>query len=301
MRTIIPYRLLLAPLFAAFVATAHAEANLPPGAEVAAAAPAAQLPGVLTGIWWNPNESGWGIHLTQRDQIVFAAWYTYDGVGQARWLVASNCRMSAPLACPTCVTNVQCSGTLYEVNGPRFFNQPFDPSQVHPTATGTLSLDFHDADNATMSYQVTDLNRTLPISRQIFQGGFTQPPVNYTDLWWNPSESGWGLGVTQQFGVMFLAWFVYENTSRPTWLVASSCSVNATNDGCSGTLYVTDGPPGPPVSSSFDPKAVRVTPVGSVSLVFTDANNGVLSWQISGSSGLVEASTGSKSVTRMIF
>jgi len=296
-----PYRFVFASLFAAFVATAHADENPPPTAPLAGESPAAQLPDVLSGIWWNPNESGWGIHLAHRKDTVFAAWYTYDGVGQARWLVASDCRMSAPLACPSCVSNAQCSGSLYEVNGPRFFNQPFDPSLVHPTSAGTLSFAFRDANNATMSYQVRDLNRTLPISRQIFQGGFTPPPVNYTDLWWNPSESGWGLGLTQQYGVIFLTWFVYESTGRPTWFVASKCTVTATNDGCSGTLYVTDGPPGPPVSSTFDPSAVRVTPVGTVSLFFTDANNGVLSWRIEGSSGLVETSTGAKSVTRMLF
>ncbi|MGZ5033111.1 MAG: hypothetical protein ACXWAC_07915 [Usitatibacter sp.] len=294
------YRFLLASLFAAFVANVHADASPPPAAELAAAVPAAQLPDILTGIWWNPNESGWGIHLTQRKDTVFAVWYTYDPYGQARWMVASNCHMTAPLACPSCVANVQCSGSLFEANGARFFNQTFDPSTVHLTLDGTLSLDFHDANNATMSYQLKDLNRTLPISRQIFQGGFTPPPVNYTDLWWNPNESGWGLGLTQQYGVMFVTWFVYEGTTRPTWLVASDCVMTANNDGCSGTLYTTDGPPGPMVSSEFDPSVVRTTPVGSVSLFFTDANNGILSWQIFGS-GLVEQSTGSKVITRDLF
>ena len=41
------------------------------------------------GLWWNPNESGWGIHFTQRGNVIFAAWYTYDGTGAPKWYVAS--------------------------------------------------------------------------------------------------------------------------------------------------------------------------------------------------------------------
>ena len=260
-----------------------------------------QTPDVLTGIWWNPNESGWGIHFTQRRDIVFAAWYTYDGVGAPRWLVASDCRMSKPPPCPSCVSGSACSGTLYEVNGPRFFNQPFDPSTVKVTPVGSLSVAFGDANNATMSYQVGNLLRTLPISRQVFRGGFTPPAINYTDLWWNSAESGWGLAVTQQFDVMFLAWFAYENTTRPVWYVASNCIVYVGGNGCSGTLYVTEGPPGPPSSSTFDPSRVDLTPIGDISLTFSDANTGILRYRIEGNSGLVTTSTGEKTITRKTF
>lgn len=33
----------------------------------------------------------------------------------------------------------------------------------------------------------------------------TPPAVNYTDMWRNPNESGWGPAVTHQYGVLFLA------------------------------------------------------------------------------------------------
>lgn len=282
-------RLVAASILASVYATAHAAPVTP------------QLPDAITGLWWNSSESGWGIHLTQRKDVVFASWYTYDGVGAPRWLVASDCRMSAVPPCSTCVANSVCSGTLYEVNGPRFFNQAFDPSTVHPTPVGSLSFAFQDADHATMSYQVGNLNRTLPVTRQIFRGGFTPPPVNYTDLWWNAAESGWGLAITQQYDVMFLAWFVYEHTGRPVWYVVSNCAVNAARDGCSGPLYITDGPPGPPVTSTFDPSKVNVTGIGSVSLLFSDANNGVLRYHVDGRSGDAEPSDGSKAITRKLF
>src|SRR5206468_650585 len=45
------------------------------------------LPGGLSGLWWNPSESGWGVHFTQRRNILFAAWYTYDTTGAPKWYV----------------------------------------------------------------------------------------------------------------------------------------------------------------------------------------------------------------------
>ena len=31
-----------------------------------------------TGMWWNPDESGWGINVVHQGDIVFATLFTYD-------------------------------------------------------------------------------------------------------------------------------------------------------------------------------------------------------------------------------
>ena len=252
------------------------------------------LPGPLSGLWWNPAESGWGLHVTQRRNTIFAAWFTYDPVGAPRWYVASNCAISPPLPCPECIEKAFCSGSLFEVNGPRFFRDPFDPRMVQATNVGVLQLEFSDSSNARMSYVLGNQTRTLAIQRQVFRTGSTPVAIDYTDLWWNPNESGWGLGVTQQFGVMFLTWFVYEDTGRPIWYVASNCAVKANGNGCSGTLYRTSGPPGPITQATFDASQVRVGAEGTIDVVFTDANNGVITYTVDGVNG-------SKSITRQLF
>jgi YVTN family beta-propeller protein len=251
------------------------------------------VPGVLSGLWWNPAESGWGIHLTQRRNKVFAAWFTYDPIGVPRWYVASDCSMSPPLPCPDCVEKAFCSGDIFEVNGPRFFRDPFDPRAVQTSRVGVLQLEWTDRDNAKMSYVLGSQSRTLQIRRQVFRAGST-PAVDYTDLWWNPNESGWGLGITQQSDVMFLAWFVYEDTGRPIWYVASNCAVKANGNGCSGALYRTSGPPGPISQHTFDPSRVGITVVGTIDATFTDSNNGILTYSVDNVSG-------SKAITRQLF
>ena len=227
----------------------------------------ADSPGPLSGIWWNPNESGWGINFTQRRNNIFAAWYTYDGAGNAKWYVASNCAMPSGSS--------SCSGSLYQVEGPRFFGVPFDPSASVVTTVGSISVNFTGNSNGVMSYTLNGQSRTVAIQRQVFNTGNTPPATDYTDLWWNPNESGWGLAITQQYNIMFLAWYVYDGAGKPTWFVASNCAVNATDTGCVGNVYRTTGPPFGP---TFDPSQVQVIDAGRIFLNFTDANHGELNY-----------------------
>ncbi len=245
----------------------------------------ANVPGPLSGLWFNPNESGWGIGFTQRRNIVFATWFTYDGSGNPKWYVASSCSMAAG----NTGASGTCSGSLFEVGGPTFFGAAFDPALVHVAAVGSLTVNFQNANAATMSYTVNGQSRTVAIVRQIFQSGPTPPPVDFTDLWWNPNESGWGLLVSHQYGVMFLAWFVYDSNGKPVWYVASDCVVTAS--GCSGTVFRTTGPPFGP---SFDPSLVHSFATGTITLTFSDPNNGFLTFTVNGVSG-------SKSITRQLF
>ena len=152
----------------------------------------ANTPAALSGLWWNANESGWGVHFTQRGSNVFAAWYTYDTSGNPKWYV-STCAMAGGSTGSTGT----CSGTLYEVNGPTFFGTAFDPMRVNAVAAGNLQVNFQGTGSASMTYTgVAGQTRTVAITRQPLSAG-AAPPVNYTDIWWNPNESGWGMAITQ--------------------------------------------------------------------------------------------------------
>jgi hypothetical protein len=113
--------------------------------------------------------------------------------------------------------------------------------------------------------------------------------VDYSDLWWNPNESGWGMAIAQQGSVMFLAWYVYDAAGKPVWYVASGCAVSG--NGCSGALYRTTGPAFGP---SFDSTRIQVFTAGTVTLTFNDASTGTLSYTVNGVSG-------TKAITRQLF
>jgi len=245
-------------------------------------APAPQSPAALSGLWWNAGESGWGIHFTQRRGIIFAAWYTYDASGNPKWYVASNCS-------GVTASSGTCNGALYEVSGPAFFNGAFDTNLVNARPAGNLRVDFRDVDHASMTYTVEAQSRTVAITRQPLGAVTATPAVDYTDLWWNPAESGWGMAMAQRSGNIFLAWYVYDGEGQPTWYVASGCTLAGSS--CTGSLYRTTGPDFGP---AFDPARVHVFEVGSAVVSFLDANNAVLSYTVDGV-------TATKIITRQVF
>jgi hypothetical protein len=238
-------------------------------------------PGALTGLWWNAGESGWGIHFTQRGGNVFAAWYTYDGAGKPKWYVSTCAGASG--------TTGTCNGTVYEVTGPSFFGGAFNPSLVNAASAGTLQIAFSGANAASMTYTVAGQTRSnVPITRQPLGSGTADPAVNFSDIWWNANESGWGAAMAQQYGITFLAWYVYDANGKPTWLVAT-CAMSG-NVG-RGTLYRTTGPAFGP---TFDSNRVAATQAGTVTVEFTDPNNAIINYTVDGV-------TGTKAVTRQIF
>jgi hypothetical protein len=246
-----------------------------------ASAPAPQSPGALTGLWWNAAESGWGIHFTQRGGNVFAAWYTYDSAGKPKWYVSTCTGFTG--------ASGTCNGTLFEVTGPNFFGGSFDPSLVKATAAGSLQVSFANANAASMTYTAGGQARTVALTRQPLASGTTSPAVDYTDLWWGgASESGWGMAMAQQFGITFLAWYVYDSAGKPTWQVAT-CAMSGSS--CSGTLFRTTGPAFGP---TFNTSLVHATAAGTITVDFTDANNAIVNYTVDGVSA-------SKTITRQLF
>jgi hypothetical protein len=114
--------------------------------------------------------------------------------------------------------------------------------------------------------------------------------IDYTDLWWNPNESGWGLNLIQHPSAIFAIWYTYDADGKRTWFNMSSGTWTSPTT-YEGTLYTTAGPG---FDGPFDPNRVTRTPVGSARLTFSDANNGTWSFTVNGISG-------SKAIQRVPF
>jgi cyclophilin family peptidyl-prolyl cis-trans isomerase len=182
------------------------------------------------GLWWNANESGWGMTLTQRGNIIFVALFTYDANGAPVWYVMTNCPVTG---------GNRCTADMYVVRGGTAPSLPWDGGGKVLSQVGTGTLVFADANNASFNYTINGVTSSRAITRQVFATGTAPPVVDYTDLWWNPNESGWGVTLTQQFGIIFAAWFVYDTSGKPVWYVATNCPVTAT--GCASELYRVEG------------------------------------------------------------
>jgi len=112
----------------------------------------------------------------------------------------------------------------------------------------------------TLTFQVRD-----PVQIAIFPPP-ARPLTDYTGLWYNPQESGWGLSLHQgATWVMFGLLFVYDGGNRPEWYSIQGGQWTSYTQ-WSGTVFRTTGPA---FSSSFNASQVAYVEAGTASLDFT--------------------------------
>ena len=112
---------------------------------------------------------------------------------------------------------------------------------------------------------------------------------NYTALWWNAAESGWGINVNHQGNIVFATLFTYNTNGSPVWLVMSNGARQA--DGSyAGTLHRTTGP----AFNASPWTAFTAQEVGTMRLAFSTPEAGTLTYTFNGVSV-------TKSITRQAF
>ncbi|APV51367.1 hypothetical protein BWI17_17730 [Betaproteobacteria bacterium GR16-43] len=105
------------------------------------------------------------------------------------------------------------------------------------------------------------------------------PLEDYTDMWWNPAESGWGLSLVQHANnKVFATWFTYDRDGRAAWLVLPDARWTSAV-AIEGALYRTTGPSS---EATFDPARVSVTPVGSARIEFGYGGAGTATFVVDG-------------------
>jgi hypothetical protein len=112
------------------------------------------------GLWWNPQESGWGlsIHQSARDTL-FATLFVYDAQNRAQWFTIQPGGWTS---------STRWEGPLYRTTGP-YFAGPFDPGQVLVQAAGQGVLEFDtapgEATTARFTYTVDGVTTVKTITR----------------------------------------------------------------------------------------------------------------------------------------
>lgn len=258
------------------------------------------------GLWWNApasSESGWGLNIAHQGSILFATWFTYDSEGKGMWLVVPRAELQptegdgGPAGYGMGGANTfDYVGSIYRTTGPAFDAAKFDPAAVTVTPVGEALFSFTSPDAGMFSFIVNGISGTKAIMRQVFGAPsactFGGTPASFTALWWRSggSESGWGINVAQQGGILFATWFTYAADGKGLWLVASD--VRESSPGTwTGSLYSTTGPA---FGTPWDVSKVKVVTVGAISLMFSDMMNGTLTATVNGT--MV-----SKPITRQVF
>lgn len=219
-----------------------------------------------TGAWWRADESGWGLFTVDQGSVLLPTWFTYDTEGRATWFIIAGAQPQA---------DGSYSGDIYRFNGVPF-------AQIAGTANdpgvkvGSARLSFSDADTVDFQYSVDGVSQSKTLDRfdwgdqAIECSASSADPAsfdNYTALWWNPQQSGWGLQINHVGDLVSATWYTYGEDRKPAWFL-----FNATrqSDGrYTGTLL--RGRSGLRFDQINGQRALgQIDEVGTVSLRFLD-------------------------------
>ena len=94
------------------------------------------------GLWWNANESGWGLTMQHYYNSLFVAWFTYNPDGSQVWVTLQGSWMSATTY----------DGKLYQTKQAPWNPASFNANATQVTEVGTAKLTFTDVNRATFDY-----------------------------------------------------------------------------------------------------------------------------------------------------
>jgi hypothetical protein len=107
--------------------------------------------------------------------------------------------------------------------------------------------------------------------------------IDYTDLWGggqpNPTENGWGLNLIQQGDIIFATMFVYGSDNTARWYSASALAPSGGTTTWTGQLAQTSGPY---FGATWNNAQVVPTVVGNMTVTFSSANAGTLTYSVNG-------------------
>jgi hypothetical protein len=108
-------------------------------------------------LWYIPSESGWGIQLVQRGNIIFFTMFVYDPTGKPIWYVGT----ISPTANP-----VVWSGDVYLTSGSWFGAQPYNPALFGGRIVGTLTWAPSSVTAGALNYSVDGIAVAKNVVRQ---------------------------------------------------------------------------------------------------------------------------------------
>ena len=153
-----------------------------------------------------------------------------------------------------------------------------------PVSVGTGTLTFTDAGHGSFDYTVNGTHQTKAITPQPL--GTAAPACNYTGtanlagasnyqgLWWNASESGWGINFAHHGLIIFATWFTFDGNGAPTWFVATMNK--GTGETFSGQLFTETATPFGATPFVANP----AIPAGNATVTFANGDSAAFSYTI---------------------
>jgi hypothetical protein len=124
------------------------------------------------------------------------------------------------------------------------------------------------------------------------------PTANYSDIWGNTSEAGWGVAITQHADNQLVAvWYTYDPRAadasspgnfKPLWIIMPG-GTWTTPTSITGDVYVTVGTP---FAQAWNPAAITNTKVGTFTFTFASTGAGTFVYNVAAPAGLASTAAG---------
>ena len=212
------------------------------------------MPPTLTpGNYYNPQRSGHGIFVSRAAGQQVIDWYTFREDGTPTWYLAT-----APLPA---------NGGAWSAD---LYRAAWNGSGGAPTKVGEVLLTPTSADHAMFSWHLDGASGS-----EAFQ--LIAPPdcvnaggnVNLTGEWYAPAQSGYGYDTLVLTGQQFDAFYLYDDTGNPRWVVGAKGPFAA-----SSTIDMLQSRGFCPVCAY---SALTTQAAGSMNVSYANGSNGTLS------------------------
>ena len=177
---------------------------------------------------------------------------------------------------------------------------PIGPSddvavQSSEVVLGQLPQGSYVVDVRLFNRQTTNISvvgsAVFSVSNETIGRDSNYPAYNFTDLWWNPAESGWGISIHVKRSILFAAWFAYDSTGAPTWYTIQGGRWISPNIFSGGKIYKAksnpNAGPGPLTQLS-------IFEAGTATIVFNAYDQATMTFVVDGLGG-------SKNIVRQVF
>lgn len=229
-----------------------------------------------TANWWLPAESGWGMFTVDQGNVLAASWFSYDDDGEPTWFLVPNAARQS---------NGDYVGPILKFSGVPFAQiagNAADPAQT----LGQATLRFNNDKSMQFGYVIGNRSQTKTLERLNFNGsdlvcrpgsGPRVTATNYSDVWSNPTSTGWGVHVTHMNDSLHASWFTYDPDRESVFLIAAT--TRQADGSFSGPLYrQRNGTPYYQINGARPVSGNDV--VGSVTMRFSDGENATFTYTV---------------------
>lgn len=245
------------------------------------------------GAWFDPDHDGEGFQIEiLDDNRALVAWYTFDNIGNQRWLSG--------------VGDIEGNRIIIDqltIASGAVFGEGFNPADVVREVWGNAIITFSDCTNGFINYVedatgtpgIQTLSRltslaSVPCGTESTTGELVDFDVSGT--WFDITHDGEGLVIEQlNASTLAFSWFSYDSNGNQAWF-AGVARLQPDGSYLADQVNITSGGLFGP---DFDPDQVVRQTWGSLTLIFTDCENALLTY----ASILPEYGSGTQNLTRL--